>query len=159
MAWIRRTQLIWNSFVSDSGSSPESEMNRSWICSELSKSPRIDPNRFWASRIKLNGNTNGGQNRAKYDQNGPNFVGFWPNFDPNYSLTKKKTWFSKRYIWECRTCILTYSAYSPVFYVFGWRFWWVLAAIRGILGRLGSIHVIWVYLDRWIGSFFPLQYD
>ena len=64
-------------------------------------------------------------------------VGFGPNLDPNYSRI-----FSQRYLWLCRSCILTYPAYSPVFCsVFGW----ILGAIRGILGRFGFVRVIRVY--------------
>ena len=49
----------------------------------------------------------------------------------------------------CKSCILIYSAQSPVFCsVIGWRFEWILGAIRGILGRFGSIRLfgsmIWV---------------
>ena len=78
-------------------------------------------------------------------------------------LKKKKAWFSRRYIWVCRSCILTHSAYSPVFCsVFGWRFRWILGATRGILDRLWQTLLYScysVYLIRWFGSFLPLRYE
>ena len=111
---------------------------------------RIEPNvtrMARISRLHPNNDPNDDPNRDEYGQMRRKshritrirhrIVRFWPNLDPNNSriINKKITWFLKRYIWVCRSCILTYLSYSAVFCsVFGWRFGWILGEIRGILG-------------------------